>query len=214
MKLKLLPFALCFLPFAVNACPFDTDAECEIWRAKPAARQIVSPRAAKIADDDMGAFVAAVCSNPDIGATAAVAEPFLERYKILMKSAQSCCGDGMAYQLKHGGASDAHVYKFLSDDANFYNVIGGCLMMTNADIQKTIPGAGTAVADVRDECLCKSRDFFKNLLAPFSDAFAAAPKFADARFEYNYRDGVNNIVSVSINRDVKNVLDRLAKCPK
>ena len=114
-----------------DGCPFETETECEIWRRKPIVRETVSPRSPRIRADKMNEFISAARCDESITANNPLAAPLLERYKMLMSSANACCTDGMAYALKQAGATDGLVYKFLSDDANFYGFGARCLMMTD-----------------------------------------------------------------------------------
>ncbi len=200
---------------AGDGCPFDTETECEIWRRKPMVRETVAPRSTKLRPELLDAFITKAKCNKDIQATDPAAAPLLDRYKMLMRSAQACCTDGMAYSLKQAGASDGLVYKFLADDANFYGLGNRCLMMTDAEFDTKYPNTATAAvaADVRNGCLCRGRQWFTAMLAPFRDAYAAAPEFANAKFDYTYIDGLQRQVTVSINNDVQNVLNQLAQCP-
>ncbi|MBR5566908.1 MAG: hypothetical protein IKW09_02265 [Alphaproteobacteria bacterium] len=198
-----------------DGCPFETETECQIWRRKPIVRETVSPRSAKLRDAKMAEFIHAADCNKHIQATDPAAAPLLDRYKMLMRSAQACCTDGMAYALKQAGASDGLVYKFLSDDANFYGFGSRCLMMTDHDLDSQYPNTATAVvaADVRNGCLCRGRQWFAAMLAPFQQAYQALPEFKDAQFNYTYKDGLQREITVSINNDVQNVLKQLAQCP-
>ena len=132
-----------------------------------------------------------------------------------MKSASACCTDGMAYSLKQAGASDGLVYKFLADDANFYGFGSRCLMMTDAELDTKYPNTATAAvaADVRNGCLCRGRQWFTAMLAPFNQVYNALPEFKDAKFYYTYTDGLQRKTMVSINNDVQNVMKQLAQCP-
>ncbi len=201
--------------FATDGCPFETQTECEIWRRKPIIRETVSPRSSKIRPANLNEFLHAADCNKDITANNPVAAPLLDRYKMLMRSARACCTDGMAYELKQAGASDALVYKFLSDDANFYGLGARCLMMTDHDLDTQYPNTATAVvaADVRNGCLCRSRQWFQAMLAPFQQVYDAMPEFKDTQFNYTYKDGLQREITVSINNDVQNVLKQLAQCP-
>lgn len=198
-----------------NGCPFETESECDIWRKKPMVRETVSPRSPKILAEKMNKFIAAAAANNDIEANTEVAAPFLDRYKMLMKSAQACCTDGMAYELKHAGATEGLVYKFLSDDANFYGIGSRCLMMSDEDLDNKYPNTATAAvaADVRNGCLCRGRQWFVAMLAPFEEVYKASPEFADSKFNYKYTDGLQRQITVSVNTDVQNVLHQLSMCP-
>lgn len=198
-----------------DGCPFETETECEIWRRKPIVIETVSPRSPKIRADKMNDFINAARCNDEITANEAVAAPLLERYKILMKSAQACCTDGMAYALKKAGATDGLVYKFLADDANFYGFGARCLMTTDEELDTKYPNTSTAavVADVRNGCLCRGRQWFEAMLAPFKDVYKALPEFADEKFYYTYTDGLQREITVSVNNDVQNVLNQLELCP-
>lgn len=200
---------------AGDGCPFDSETECEIWRRKPMVRETVAPRSPKVRPELLDAFIAKAKCNKEIKASDPTAAPLLDRYKMLMRSAQACCTNGMAYSLKKAGASDGLVYKFLADDANFYGLGGRCLMMTDAEFDTKYPNTATAAvaADVRNGCLCRGRQWFTAMLAPFRDAYAAAPEFAESKFDYTYIDGLQREITVSINNDVQNVLNQLAQCP-
>lgn len=198
-----------------DGCPFETDAECAIWRRKPMVRETVSPRSPKIRATTMNAFIQVAQANNRINASVPEAAPLVNRYKMLMQSAQACCTDGMAYALRSAGATDGLVYKFLSDDANFYGLGDRCLMMTDTELDQKYPNTATAAvaADVRNGCLCRGRQWFQAMLAPFEDVYKAAPEFAREKFNYTYTDGLQRDITVSINTDVKNVLNQLALCP-
>ena len=200
---------------ATDGCPFETETECEIWRKKPIVRETVSPRSPKLRDAPLSEFVHAADCNKHITANESVSAPLLDRYKMLMRSAQACCTDGMAYALKQAGASDGLVYKFLADDANFYGFGSRCLMMTDHDLDSKYPNTATSVvaADVRNGCLCRGRQWFKAMLAPFEQAYQAIPEFKNAQFNYTYKDGLQREVTVSVNNDVQNVLKQLEQCP-
>lgn len=198
-----------------DGCPFESKTECEIWRRKPIVRESVAPRSPTLRDANMDLLVSAIKCNPGIDATNPAAAPLLDRYKMLMRSAQACCTDGMAYALKSAGATDGLVYKFMADDANFYGLGGRCLMMTDHDFDTKYPNTATAAvaADVRNGCLCRGRQWFQAMLAPFKQAYAAAPEFKDSLFNYTYTDGLQRRITVSINNDVQNVLKQLEQCP-
>lgn len=198
-----------------DGCPFDTDAECDIWRRKPIIREAVAPRSRKIQDVRMAEFVDAARCDANLDASNPAAAPLLARYKMLLNSARACCTDGMAYSLRRAGASDGLVYKFMADDANFYGFGTRCLMMTDKELDTKYPNTSTAAvaADVRNGCLCRGRQWFNAMLAPFNDAYAAVPEFKDAKFNYTYTDGLGREITVSVNNDVQNVMYQLAQCP-
>ena len=198
-----------------DGCPFDTETECEIWRRKPIVRETVSPRSPLIRADKVDAFISAAICNSAITANESVSAPLLDRYKMLMRSANACCTDGLVYSLKRAGASDGLVYKFMSDDANFYGFGARCLMMTDDELDEKYPNTATAAvaADVRNGCLCRGRQWFAAMLAPFKQVYEAAPEFANQKFYYTYTDGLQRKITVSVNNDVQNVLKQLELCP-
>ena len=167
-----------------DGCPFESETECEIWRRKPIVREAVAPRSKTIRAYNMNPLINALDCNIDLSANETVAAPLLERYKMLMKSAQACCTDGMAYALRKAGASDGLIYKFMADDANFYGLGARCLMMTDYDLDTKYPKTATAIvaADVRNGCLCRNRNWFESMLMPFTQAYNAVPEFKDALF--------------------------------
>ncbi len=198
-----------------DGCPFETETECNIWRRKPIIRETVSPRSPKIRDVNMAEILFAFSQTGNLDANSTAAAPLLDRYKMLMRSASACCTEGMKYSLKQAGASDELIYKFLADDANFYNIGGRCLMMSDEELADRYPETATAstVADVRNGCLCRGRQWFSAMLAPFTDLWNASPEFESSRFYWTYIDGLQREITVSINDDVKVVLDQLAACP-
>lgn len=198
-----------------DGCPFDSFTECEIWRRKPIVRETVSPRSAKLRDANVADFLNVLNCDINTNANHQAAAPLLDRYKMLMRSANACCTDGMAYKLKQAGASDGLVYKFLVDDANFYGIGARCLMMTDYDLDTKYPNTATAVvaADVRNGCLCRGRQWFYAMLAPFQQVYQLMPEFKNAPFNYTYKDGLQREITVSINNDVQNVLKQLEQCP-
>lgn len=198
-----------------DGCPFESETECEIWRRKPIVHEAVAPRSKTIRAYNMNPLINALDCDADLTANETVAAPLLERYKMLMKSAQACCTDGMAYALRNAGASDGLIYKFMADDANFYGLGARCLMMTDYELDTKYPNTATAVvaADVRNGCLCRNRGWFESMLAPFKQAYSAVPEFKNALFNYTYTDGLKREITVSVNNDVQNVLKQLEQCP-
>ena len=198
-----------------DGCPFDTDSDCEIWRKKPMYSESVAPHSPKIANEKIDAFIDAIGCDAEISANDDVAQPLLARYKMLMQSANACCTDGFVYKLKSAGAADDLVYKFMADDANFYGFGARCLMMTDKELDERYPNMSTAVvaADVRNGCLCRGRQWFKAMLAPFVTAYNASSEFRNAKFYYTYTDGLQREITVSVNNDVQNVLKQLEMCP-
>lgn len=198
-----------------DGCPFETETECNIWRRKPIIRETVSPRSPKIRDINMMEILMAFNQNGHLDANSVAAAPLLDRYKMLMRSASACCTEGMKYSLRRAGANDELIYKFLVDDANFYDIGGRCLMMSDQELDEKYPESATAttIADVRNGCLCRGRQWFNAMLAPFVDLWNANPAFESSRFYWTYIDGLQREVTVAINDDVKNVLELLSTCP-
>ncbi len=203
------------IDMGTDGCPFETMAECKIWRRKPIIRETVAPRSPKIRFEKMDDMMAEIECTGGLDANSPAAAPLVNRYKSLMKSARACCTEGITYSLRNAGASDGLVYKFLVDDANFYNVGDRCLMMTDSEIESEtyMDATSDMITDVRNGCLCRSRNWFKSLLAPFVDAWRKSPEFAESPFYWTYTDGVGREVTVSINDDVQHVIDTLATCP-
>ena len=90
-----------------------------------------------------------------------------------------------------------------------------CLMMTDKELDTKYPNTATAAvaADVRNGCLCRGRQWFSAMLAPFQQVYNEIPEFKDAQFNYTYKDGLQREITVSVNNDVQNVLKQLAQCP-
>lgn len=196
-------------------CPFSTQSECAVWLRKPVISETVAPRSKTLRDGIMCDISSAIEENPHISADDKVMIPLLQRYKVLMRASQSCCTGGLMHKLKSAGMKKESIYKFLADDANFAGFGARCVVMDDGEIDdlKSYPGTTATIADVRNECVCKSKETIRALLAPFEQLYADYPEFADAPFEYQHYDGVGRAVTDFINHDVKNVLHQLEMCP-
>lgn len=174
-----------------SGCPFFSTRECDIWKRKPAVIETIE------------------LPERHIEKTCDYKKELLKRYQTLMQAARSCCVSGMEYRLKQSGARKSLIYKFMIDDANFYRFGDRCLMMSDEKLETKYPNSATAqmVSDVRDTCLCKRRDYFNALLAPFDD-------FSDEEYEYSYQDGLKRELNASITEDVNFIKEQLENCPK
>lgn len=196
-------------------CPFDTAAECDIWYTKPVYAASLEPRAPHINPVLVDDILYAIYSNYEITANDCAMSPLLERYKILMNASKSCCTSGIIYKMHADKLSDKDVYNFLKDDVNHFATTNRCMVMPNDDISHSYSYGvtGEMVADVRNSCLCKNREWFENLLQPFVDIYERAPQFESAPFVYTYTDGLQREITVSVNEDVQTALGLLSACP-
>lgn len=197
-------------------CPFDTETECAIWYKKPEHKTYVGPRMPHLAAVRVDEILYAIYENYEINANDANMSPLVERYKILSRASDACCGAGIIYKMRQNGASDNDVYQFLQDDANYYAVIKRCMMMNNNEIagNYSYGVTGQMVADVRNACLCKNRKWFENLLQPFNDIYNRAPVFKSEPFVYSYTDDMRRDITVYINSDVQTTIGLLDECPR
>lgn len=197
-------------------CPFDTATECEIWYKKPEHKVYSGPRAPHFSAVRVDEILYTLYSNYDIDADDANMSPLLERYKILSNASDACCGAGIIYTMRKNGANDEDIYKFLQDDANYFAVIKRCMMMNNDEIRQNYSHGvtGQMVADVRNACLCKNRQWFENLLQPFNDIYDRMPVFREKPFVYSYVDDMQRDITVYINSDVQTTSTLLSQCPK
>lgn len=198
------------------SCPFDTDTECEVWHKKPEHNEYSGPRAPHLSLVQIDEILYAIYGNYDINADNENMSPLVDRYKMLVHASDACCGAGIMYKMRENGASDKDIYRFLQNDANFFAIIKRCIMMNNNDIAGTYSHGvtGQMVADVRNACLCKNRQWFENLLQPFSDIYERMPIFRDKHFVYSYSDDMKRDITVYINDDVQTVSGLLNECPK
>ncbi|MDR1826116.1 MAG: hypothetical protein LBQ49_00305 [Rickettsiales bacterium] len=196
-------------------CPFDVLSECRIWQRKPVVSETVSNRTPSIAASRVDELITLARAGNTLTTDMPAAAPLVGRYKALSAASRACCTSGIVYNLEKSGASRGLVYKFLVDDANFYQFGERCLMITDDELDKYYANTSTAevVADVRNGCLCRRREYFETLLAPFSQMAEASPGFAENPFNWKYTDGLRRTVTVSINRDVNVVLKQLENCP-
>lgn len=197
-------------------CPFQTEIECAIWYKKPVHMTTSAPRAPHmnpVREDDI---LYAIYSNYDIEANDPAMSSLLERYKILMRASRACCSEGIMYKMRANGASDKQIYEFLKDDANYFAVASRCMVMNDQDFESSYSNGvtGKMVADVRNACLCKNRQWFETLLQPFWDIYQRAPMFEDRPFVYSYTDDMQRDVTVYVNDEVHNAMGYLSACPK
>ena len=197
-------------------CPFDNAAACAVWYKKPAYKTTVAPRAPHINTVLVDDMIYALYSSENINANDSSMAPLTQRYKMLMNAGDACCTSAIIYKMRQNGASDSDVYEFLKDDANYYAVTKRCLVMADEDITSGYSHGvtGKMVADVRNACLCKNKQWFDSLLQPFNDIYNRVPDFAENAFMYSYVDGMQRHINVSVNQDVQNAIGLLGACPK
>lgn len=199
-----------------DSCPFDTATACEIWFRKPIVSETVAPRSKTLRKSVQTSISNAIKENPDISANDNAMKPLLDRYHVLMRASQSCCTGGLTYRMRKAGAKNDLIYKFLANDVNTSGFGSRCFVMSNQDItnfDEKYQATSSTVIDVRNSCICKSKENLKALLAPFETLYAEYPDFAAAPFEYNRVDGLGRNVTSSVNQDVQNVLNQLDVCP-
>jgi len=196
-------------------CPFETEAECRIWLRKPTVRETVTGLASGVHAGRIADLIALSRAGNAITADMPKAAPLLNRYRALLAASQACCTSGMIHGLRSSGVAQGMIYRIMMDDANFFQFQERCLMITDEEFMMYSEATTTTglAADVRDGCLCRSREYFESLLMPFPHMWRSTPPFADSGFEWTYADGLGRMTTVSINQDVQNVLDRLQFCP-
>ena len=197
-------------------CPFETAEECAIWYKKPSYKTVVTPRAPHINPVLVDDMLYTIYSDCNVSANDPSMAPLLQRYKMLMNASQSCCTSGMLYKMQQRNFSESTIYKFLKDDANYFATTLRCTVIPDDEIADNYSYGvnGNMVADVRNACLCKNKQWFETLLQPFKDIYERAPEFQYAAFQYKYIDGLQRHITVSVNDDVQTVLDLLKDCPK
>ena len=198
-----------------QGCPFETEAECMIWKSKPTIPETLSNQKPMISPAYIDDIIAVARAGKQITADMKNARPLVDRYRSLLAAARACCTSGLIYNLRAAGASKGLVYKFMVDDANFYQFGERCLMITDDELDNSFANTETAevVADIRNTCLCQKKEYFESLLAPFVQVAEASPEFAENGMNWQYVDGLKRKISVSINRDVNIVLRQLDNCP-
>ena len=195
-------------------CPFETAEECEIWYKKPVHKTSLEPRAPHINPALVDDMLIAIDSRCSITANDPEMAPLLQRYKMLINASNACCTSGIVYKMQKNNATDAGIYNFLKDDANYY-ATSRCMVTRDEDILRKYSNkvTGKMVADVRNSCLCKNKQWFVNLLQPFNDIYERNPDFKNSSFTYTYKDGLQRDISVSVNEDVQTAIGLLSSCP-
>ncbi|MDR1071254.1 MAG: hypothetical protein LBL21_01265 [Rickettsiales bacterium] len=198
-----------------RGCPLETEAECIIWKTKPTVPETLSNRTPAISSAALDGLIVLSRAGNAITSDMRDAVLLVNRYRALMASSRACCTSGLVYNLREAGASKGLIYKFMVDDANFYQFGERCLTITDDELDENYADTSTAevVADIRNTCLCKKKEYFETLLAPFTTLAEASPAFASSTFGWQYTDGLKRKVAVSINRDVNVVLKQLENCP-
>ena len=195
-------------------CPFETAAECAIWYKKPVHKTSLEPRAPHINPVLVDDMLYALHSYRSITANDSEMAPLLQRYKMLMNASNVCCTSGIVYKMQKNHADELAVYEFLKDDANYF-ATSRCMVMPDEEISREYSNGvnGKMLADVRNSCLCKNRQWFTNLLQPFKDIYERYPDFQKSPFTYKYIDGMQREISVSVNEEVQTALGLLSACP-
>ena len=197
-------------------CPFENADECAIWYKKPVYKATLAPRAPHINPVRVDDMIIAIYSNINISGNDEVMSPLMQRYHMLRNASDACCTSGIIYKMRENGADDESVYEFLKDDANHFAITKRCLVTADEDIASTYSNGvtGRMVADVRNACLCKNRQWFDSLLQPFNDIYESVPKFQSMPFTYKYTDDMQRDLTVQVNREVQTALGLLSVCPK
>lgn len=198
-------------------CPFETAEECEVWYKKPAYTTTVAPRLPHMNPMRVDEMLYALALKGKVSGNDEEFQPLMQRYHMLMNASEACCTAGIIHKMRQNGAKDEEVYQFLKDDANYYAITKRCMVMTDEDIiSEYTKGAvtGQMLVDVRNACLCKNSQWFDTLLQPFIDMYELDPRFKTKAFMYDYTDGMQRDLSVSVNEDVQKAIGMLAGCPK
>jgi hypothetical protein len=198
-----------------RGCPLETVEECRIWKIKPTVPETLSNRTPEISNASLDGLIVLARAGNAITSDLRDAAPLVNRYRALLASSRACCTSGLVYNLREAGASKGLIYKFMVDDANFYQFGERCLTITDDELDENYANTSTAevVADIRNTCLCRKKEYFETLLAPFIRLADASPAFANSTFGWQYTDGLKRKITVSINRDVNAVLKQLDNCP-
>ena len=195
-------------------CPFDTKKECDIWRKKPSIRETSLPKSGTISSDKMKPIIAAA-RRGDVRADSDAAKPLVERYRAAGRFSRACCREGLVHRLKKNGKGQDHIYKFIMDDANFYRFSERCMFLSDFELDNEMNGTinSEMVADVRNVCICRNREWISSTLGPFQQVYDAVPSFRNQPMEYAFVDDLGRETIVSINEDVQKITDRMAMCP-
>ena len=199
-----------------DLCPPElTFRQCYIWRTRPHFRAGSFNPPRTLRPDMMDSLIRDIRAGRTITYQTPTAVELVNRYKLLMNASLACCRDGMLHHMRRAGASGALKYQFIIDDANFYMIGQRCLVTSDEDLDRRMTNIQTAevMADVRNTCICRSRDWFSALLAPFVQVYTEVPEFQNANFRFQYSDGLQRTITVNINREVQTVLDILRACP-
>ncbi|MCL2369283.1 MAG: hypothetical protein FWC83_01250 [Alphaproteobacteria bacterium] len=199
-----------------DRCPPELNFfQCQIWRTRPHVRETRYTTSNRLRHNEFNAIMQSIQRGEAFNRNNPAALPLIARYEKLMNASLACCRDGMLHHLAKWGADDALKHKFIFDDANFYMMGQRCLVISDADLDRSMPNvmAAEVMADVRNTCICRSRDWFTALLGPFTQVYNAAPEFRDANFRFQYSDGLQRTITVNINREVQTVLEILRACP-
>jgi len=197
-------------------CPFETAEECAIWHKKPSYTTTVAPRLPHINTMRVDEMLYTIAVKAKVSGNDEEMQPLMQRYHMLMNASEACCTAGILYKMRQNGADDKEVYQFLKNDANYFGITKRCLVMADEDIKSNYSNGvtGKMLADVRNACLCKNAQWFDTLLQPFVDIYELSPTFKNTSFTYNYTDGMQRDLSVSVNEDVQKAMGMLAACPK
>jgi len=195
-------------------CPFDTAAECMVWKTKPAVIETVSDRKPVAFGHAMDSVIVLARAGNRITPTIEDSKPLISRYRTLLAASRACCTGGIVHNMESAGASRETVMSFIMNDANLNRFGERCLMTTDKEINKYSSDLLMAemVMSVRDACLCRRKEFYETLLAPFAKISEASDEFASSPFNITYLNGMKRKMTVDANAESRTVLGQLKNC--
>ena len=218
MKLKLfgafwVSFFLGGVCFASD-CPFETVSECKIWEIKPAIRETGASQNYAPSSARINKIIERSRAGNSITSDNEDTQPLIEIYKALLSVSHTCCHYGMVSRLRGLGYSSEKVYEIMADDANLHQSSERCLMVTDKELDETYSDTNiaNAISETRDACLCNQKNYLLALLSPFQQIADSSENFTVDPLDWQYTDGLNRTVLVSINRDVGTVLGQMSNC--
>ncbi len=192
-------------------CPLDTVRECLVWLRKEPVKETLYLED-NIKYNDVNYVIE---YDENISGQKKELKGLVERYKLLLKLSRVCCVENILNQMDIMNIDKNLIYKFLEDDAMFYNLGSRCIFTNsnkNIDVEKI--NMIELAENAKRSCVCKNAKKIQEVIKPFDRVYAENPKFMDKVFVVSITDGLNRTNQYDINYDIKNIKRQLQSCVK
>jgi hypothetical protein len=195
-----------------SRCPFATEKECGIWRAKPSVDVSGEAQNRAVEDNRLCRIISELRAHRRVPAQGEAGRALIPAHRALMDAGRKCCMNSMANAFRAAGLSDSDVANFEREDATGFRFTERCLTISRANITQMTGGGwmGDAMLGAQSQCYSgTSAAHLAKLLAPFVQLFETAPDLKQYPLDYTFTDSRGRRIRMSITHDVFTIADRL-----